>query len=163
KDRRQVWGATFQTTDKTKNLVGQVPAEFDLLVNQLNERMLDRLQEEPAPGPRVALYGLPAQMAALKKPIHDFLTPIFEPTRYHANGTLRGFYFASGTQEGTPIDQLIVALSRNFGAREVRGSMLSGLGKSFFLTDLMQKVIFSEAAWVSTDAKALLRKRILKF
>jgi type VI secretion system protein ImpL len=163
KDRRQVWGATFQTTDKTKNLVGQVPAEFDGLVNRLNEQMLDRLQEEPAPGPRVALYGLPAQMAALKKPIHDFLNAIFEPTRYHANATLRGFYFASGTQEGTPIDQLIVALSRNFGAREVRGSVLSGLGKSFFLTDLLQKVIFGEAAWVSTDAKALLRRRILKF
>jgi type VI secretion system protein ImpL len=30
--------------------------------------------------------------------------------------TLRGFYFTSGTQEGTPIDQLIGALSRNFGS-----------------------------------------------
>ena len=24
--RRQVWGATFQTADKTRNLVGEVPA-----------------------------------------------------------------------------------------------------------------------------------------
>ncbi|WP_294541207.1 type VI secretion system membrane subunit TssM [uncultured Rhodoblastus sp.] len=160
--RRQVWGATFQTADKTKNCVGEIPEEFDALITRLNERMLDRLQEEPAPGPRVALYGFPAQMAALKRKIQDFVDAIFEPTRYHANATLRGFYFTSGTQEGTPIDQLIVSLVRNFGAQEVRGSMLSGLGKSFFLTHLLQKVIVGEAAWVSTDVRAVYRRLIVK-
>src|SRR5829696_4456502 len=74
--RQQVWGATFQTTDKKKNLVGEIPAEFDALIASLNERMPDRLQEEPAPGPRVALYGFPAQIAALKRPIHNFLNAI---------------------------------------------------------------------------------------
>src|SRR5580704_6268429 len=34
--RRQVWGATFQTNDKTRNLVGDVPIEFDDLVERLN-------------------------------------------------------------------------------------------------------------------------------
>jgi len=160
--RQQVWGATFQTTDKKKNLVGEIPAEFDALIASLNERMPDRLQEEPAPGPRVALYGFPAQIAALKRPIHNFLNAIFEPTRYHANATLRGFYFSSGTQEGTPIDQLIVALVRKFGAREIRPSTLSGLGKSFFLTDLIRKVIIGEAAWVSTDPAATRRALIIK-
>ena len=28
--RRKVWGATFQTEDRKKNMVGEVPAEFDL-------------------------------------------------------------------------------------------------------------------------------------
>ena len=35
--RRQVWGATFQTADKNKNLVGEVPDEFDLLLERLSE------------------------------------------------------------------------------------------------------------------------------
>ena len=160
--RRQVWGATFQTSDKKKNLVGQTPVEFDSLIARLNERMPDRLQDEPAPAPRVALYGFPAQMASLKRLVHDFLNAIFEPTRYHANAALRGFYFTSGTQEGTPIDQLIMALVRNFGAREVRTPVLSGLGKSFFLNDLIQKVIIGEAAWVSTDVAAVRRQMIIK-
>ena len=160
--RRQVWGATFQTSDKKKNLVGQTPVEFDALIARLNERLPDRLQDEPAPATRVALYGFPAQMASLKRLVHDFLNAIFEPTRYHANAALRGFYFTSGTQEGTPIDQLIMALVRNFGAREVRAPVLSGLGKSFFLNDLIQKVIIGEAAWVSTDAAAVRRQLILK-
>ena len=127
--RKQVWGATFQTDDKTRNMVGEVPVEFDALIERLNDDLTDRLQEEPAPSTRVALFGFPAQMAALKRPIFDFLNPIFEPTRYHANATLRGFYFTSGTQEGTPIDQLIGALARSFGAEEVAGAVLFGPGQ----------------------------------
>ena len=101
--RKQVWGATFQTGDKKRNMVGEVPVEFDLL--------LERLSEEHARSPAgragarlraCSLFGFPAQMARLKQPIFDFLNQIFEPTRYHANATLRGFYFTSGTQQGTP-------------------------------------------------------------
>jgi type VI secretion system protein ImpL len=160
--RRQVWGATFQTDDKTRNLVGDIPKEFDDLVERLNQELTDRLQEEPTPSNRVLLYGFPTQIAALKRPIFDFLNQIFEPTRYHANATLRGFYFTSGTQHGTPIDRLIGALAKSFGAEQVTGQAYSGLGKSFFLTDLILKVILGEAAWVSTDRAAVRRARIIK-
>src|SRR5712675_3330581 len=160
--RKQVWGATFQTDDKTRNLVGEVPYEFDALIERLNVDLTDRLQEEPVPSTRVALFGFPAQMAALKRPIFNFLNSIFEPTRYHANATLRGFYFTSGTQEGTPIDQVIGALARSFGAEEVSGAQYSGKGRSFFLTDLINRVIIGEAAWVSTDWRAVRRAMIIK-
>jgi type VI secretion system protein ImpL len=160
--RRQVWGATFQTDDKTRNLVGDIPKEFDDLIERLNSELTDRLQEEPTPSNRVLLYGFPTQMAALKRPIFDFLNQIFEPTRYHANATLRGFYFTSGTQHGTPIDRLIGALAKSFGAEQVGAQAYSGLGKSFFLTDLILKVIIGEAAWVSTDRAAVRRARIIK-
>jgi type VI secretion system protein ImpL len=160
--RRQVWGATFQTSDKTRNMVGEVPVEFDALIERLNSEMTDRLQDEPVPGTRVSLFGFPAQIAALKRPIFDFLNQIFEPTRYHAKATLRGFYFTSGTQQGTPIDQLIGALVKSFGAEEVAGAAYSGVGKSFFLTDLVRKVIIGEAGWVSTNRAAVRRARIVK-
>ncbi|MBN8920163.1 MAG: type VI secretion system membrane subunit TssM, partial [Rhizobiales bacterium] len=160
--RKQVWGSTFQTNDKTRNLVGEVPFEFDTLIERLNNDLTDRLQEEPAPTTRVALYGFPAQMSALKRTIFDFLNAIFEPTRYHANATLRGFYFTSGTQEGTPIDQVIGALARSFGAQEVAASGYSGRGRSYFLTDLINKVIIGEAAWVSTDRNEVRRNFIIR-
>jgi type VI secretion system protein ImpL len=160
--RRQVWGATFQTDDKTRNLVGDIPKEFDDLIERLNAELTDRLQEEPTPNNRVLLYGFPTQMAALKRPIFDFLNQIFEPTRYHANATLRGFYFTSGTQHGTPIDRLIGALAKSFGAEQVGAQAYSGLGKSFFLADLILKVIIGEAAWVSTDRAAVRRAQIIK-
>ena len=160
--RRQVWGATFQTADKTQNLVGQIPVEFDHLLERLSEETLDRLQDEPTPQHRVQLFGFPAQMARLKPQIHDFLNQIFEPTRYHVNANLRGFYFTSGTQQGTPIDQLIGSLARTFGAEEVGSGSYSGTGKSYFLADLISKVIIGEADWVSTDRAAVRRALILK-
>ena len=160
--RRQVWGTTFQTADKTRNMVGEIPAEFDALVERLNSDLTDRLQEEPTPSSRVLLYGFPPQVAGLKRQIFDFLNQIFEPTRYHANATLRGFYLTSGTQHGTPIDRLIGALAKSFGAEQIGAQAYSGRGKSFFLADLILKVIIGEAAWVSTDRFALRRARIIK-
>ncbi|HEX7561736.1 MAG TPA: type VI secretion system membrane subunit TssM [Bradyrhizobium sp.] len=160
--RRQVWGATFQTADKNKNLVAEIPGEFDLLLERLSEETLDRLQDEPAPQHRVQLFGFAAQMARLKPQIHNFLNQIFEPTRYHVNASLRGFYFTSGTQQGTPIDQLIGSLARTFGAEEVAAGAYHGSGKSFFLTNLITKVIIGEADWVSTDRGAVRRALIIK-
>src|SRR5215472_3354357 len=160
--RKQVWGATFQTGDKTRNMVSEVPVEYDALLERLSEETIDRLQDEPAPNTRVLLFGFPAQMARLKQSVHDFLNQIFEPTRYHANALLRGFYFTSGTQQGTPIDRLIGALVKSFGAEELAASSYSGQGKSYFLHDLILKVIIGEAAWVSTDWAAVRRALVLK-
>ena len=160
--RRQVWGATFQTASKKKNLVGEIPNEFDKLLEWLSEDSIDRLQEEPSPNYRVSLFGFPTQMARLKHVVFSFLNQIFEPTRYHVNATLRGFYFTSGTQQGTPIDQLIGSLARSFGAEQIASTGYSGTGKSFFLTDLISKVIIGEADWVSTDRAAIRRALILK-
>jgi type VI secretion system protein ImpL len=160
--RKVVWGATFQTDDKTANMIGEVPKEMDALIARLNDGLVDRLQDEPNPTARVQIFGFPSQVASLKQPIYDFLTRIFEPTRYHSNATLRGFYFTSGTQEGTPIDQLIGALARSFGAQHAGFARYSGQGKSFFLTNLLTKVIFGEAGWVSTNRAATRRGTILK-
>jgi type VI secretion system protein ImpL len=160
--RRQVWGATFQTASKKKNLVGEIPNQFDQLLEWLSEDTIDRLQEEPSPNYRVSLFGFPTQMAHLKPIVFSFLNQIFEPSRYHVNATLRGFYFTSGTQQGTPIDQLIGSLARSFGAEQIASAGYSGVGKSFFLTDLISKVIIGEADWVSTDRAAIRRALILK-
>ena len=160
--RRMVWGHTFQTADKTRNMIGDVPPEYDALIARLNERLPDRLQDEPNPTARAQIFGFPSQMATLKRAIVDFLTRVFEPTRYHANATLRGFYFTSGTQEGTPIDQLIGALSRNFGSDHAGVASFSGKGKSYFLTELIQKVVIGESGWVSTDLGAARRSTALR-
>lgn len=160
--RRQVCGATFQTANKKQNMVGEVANQFDQMLEWLSEETIDRLQEEPSPNYRITLFGFPAQMARIKANVSSFLTQIFEPTRYHVNATLRGFYFTSGTQQGTPIDQLVGSLARTFGTEQVASSGHSGTGKSFFLTNLISDVIIGEAAWVSTDKAAIRRALILK-
>ena len=39
----------------------------------------------------------------------------------------------------------------------------SGQGKSFFLHDLLTKVIFAEAGWVSRDMNAVRRAAIVRY
>ena len=128
-----------------------------------NEEMPDRLQEEPDPIARTRIYGFPAQMASLKPAITGFLNQVFEPTRYHTKFALRGFYFTSGTQEGTPIDRVIGAMSSSFGRGMVEPSAYSGMAKSFFLGDLLTKVVFAEAGWVSFNPKAVKRDLFLRY
>lgn len=159
--RRQVWGATFQTDDRKKNCVGMIPGEFDDLVMRLTEETADRLQAEPDPMARIAIFGFPAQMASLRDPVANFLQAIFEPTRYHANAHLRGFYFSSGTQEGTPFDQVLGAMGKDFAAQPV--AHMSGRGRSYFLHDLLTKVVFQESGWVSQDMKAVRRTQIVRY
>ncbi|PYF09889.1 type IV/VI secretion system ImpK/VasF family protein [Rhodobacter viridis] len=111
---------------------------------------------------RAAIFGLPGQMAMLREPVADFLRRVFEPTRYASNAILRGFYLTSGTQEGTPIDQVLGAVARAEGGVSLAPGFLSGKGKSFFLQDLLRKVIFAERDWVSHDRGAVRRDLILR-
>lgn len=148
--RAQVWGATFQTMDKTKSMLAEVSGEFAALVERLNEWVPARLGEEKDAASRVLLFGFPAQVAALQVQITTFLNKIFDPAHYKINAALRGFYLTSGTQQGTPIDQLLGALAKGFGAEAVGAPAYSGQGKSFFLTDLIKEVVIGEAGWVST-------------
>src|SRR5271165_6995613 len=160
--RQVVWGATFQGADKKVNNVGKAPEEMDLLIARLSERMAERLQEEPDLRSRAILFGFPAQLGAIRKPIADFLNRIFEPTRYQTTATLRGFYFTSGTQEGTPFDALIGAMQKSYGVESYAAAGFSGAGKSYFLHDLMAKVIFGEAGWVSTNIAAVRRSFVVR-
>ncbi|HYA74801.1 MAG TPA: type VI secretion system membrane subunit TssM, partial [Roseiarcus sp.] len=160
--RQAVWGATFQTSDKKANNVGNAPQEMDLLIQRVCERMPERLQEEPDLRSRAILFGLPAQLSAIRRPIADFLNRIFEPTRYQTTATLRGFYFTSGTQEGTPFDSIIGALQRSYGVESFGAAAFSGPGKSYFLHDLLAKVVFGEAGWVSTNIAAVRRSFALR-
>jgi type VI secretion system protein ImpL len=160
--RRQVWGATLETADKSMNSVGEVPAELDALIARLYETMTDRLQDEPVASSRVALLGFPARLVALKQPVFDFLTQIFAPSPERAHATLRGFYLTSGTQHGTPIDQLVARMTETFDARQLAPQAYSGRGRSYFLNILLRTVVIGEASWVSTDRTFVRRARIIK-
>ncbi|WP_269932854.1 type VI secretion system membrane subunit TssM [Aminobacter sp. HY435] len=158
-ERQAVWGATFQPVDRTRNPVGDAPAEFDELIRRLSQGLPDRLQEETDPAARIAAFGFPAQMACLRQRSIAFLEAVFggdNPAGY----VPRGFYFASGTQEGTPIDRILGAIGKSFG--HDTSDQLSGTGKSFFLHDLLARVVFAEAGWVTRDRGADRRFRLVR-
>ncbi|RMC35411.1 type VI secretion system membrane subunit TssM [Paracoccus alkanivorans] len=155
--RKLVWGVTFQNKDRKAITHEAVPAEFDRLVSRLSDEIIDRLSEEPDGVARIAIFGLPGQMTLLRDNVAGFLRKVFEPTRYKTNAILRGFYFTSGTQEGTPVDQVLGAMQPQDVPIGFQSAFMSGRGKSFFIHDLLRRVIFPEQGWVSHDLKAVRR------
>ncbi len=153
-EREQVWGFTFGFSDDPEaNPVRGFDAEFDGLVRRLNERLLGRMSQEPDPARRALIHGFPKQMAALKESLSAFLGEIFESSRFESGPLLRGAYFTSGTQEGTPIDRLMGALARTFQIEQGVLPGRHGAGKSYFITNVLKELAFREANLAGTNRR----------
>jgi len=100
------------TARARKGRWGGFDEEFELLQERLYQRLLERVHKEPDIDRRSLIFSFPTQMAALKQVSQEFLDQIFRPTRYEDRPLLRGVYFTSGTQEGTPIDRLMASWHR---------------------------------------------------
>ena len=160
-DREQVWGFTLPL-EKGKGEASPIAGfdeEFGALLGRLNGQLLERLQTETDHQRRALVAGFPAQVASMRRVAREFLNEVFQDNRYEKRHMLRGIYFTSGTQEGTPIDRLMLGMAQTFGiGRQAIGSG-SGTGRSFFLTRLFEGVIFPEAGLVSADDKVERRYR----
>jgi len=146
-ERSQVWGETFPFDDpeQTGNHIVTFDSNFDGLLSRLNQRTIRRIQEEPDIERRSNILNFPQEMALLKPAVMSFLKETFAISRFESLPLLRGVYFTSGTQEGTPIDRVMGLLSDAYGLDRQNVPIFSGQGKSFFLTRLLKNVIFSEA------------------
>ncbi|HPF57524.1 MAG TPA: type VI secretion system membrane subunit TssM [Candidatus Competibacteraceae bacterium] len=146
-ERAQVWGMTLPMDDPSdpEGVVEHFAAEFELLEKRLNDRLVNRLQDERDPQRRDLIYTFPQQFGSLRQVAERFLKEVFRPSRYEERVLLRGVYFTSGTQEGTPIDRLMSSLASTFGLNRQTLSTFSGKGRSYFITRLLRDVIFPEA------------------
>ena len=160
-DREQVWGFTLPL-EKAKGEASPVAAfdgEFGALLAQLNAQSLEKMQRETDHQRRALIAGFPSQVASVRQVARDFLTEVFQDNRFENRHMLRGIYFTSGTQEGTPIDRLMLGMAQTFGIGRQAIGTGQGTGRSFFLTRLFEKVIFNEAGLVSADDKVERRYR----
>ena len=163
--REQVWGHTFALrTDKNAEAEAQGGvAAFDALVERLNDRLLARVQTERDIARRGLIFGFPQQVAALRGPLEPLLQIIGRDTRFEPAPLVRGFYLTSGTQYGRPIDRLLASLSAKFGVTATAsGGAAAGKGRSYFLHDLLNKVMFPEAALAGRDPLTEARRQRLK-
>jgi type VI secretion system protein ImpL len=160
-EREQVWGMTLPLDDGREEggAIGHFAAEFDLLLARLNDRMLERVNQESDIVRRRLIYGFPQQLASMRDVARDFLAEIFRPSRLDERPLLRGIYLTSGTQDGTPIDRLLGVMAGQFGLPRQAVAAFSGAGRSYFLTRLLRDVVFGEAALVSFDKKVEQRTR----
>ncbi|VFR37023.1 IcmF-related protein [plant metagenome] len=151
-DLSQVWGFTLpyaRSQDPDFDLYTAFHAEYRLLQRRLDEALPDVLAAEPDAAQRALAYMLPQQFAGLQGVLSHFLSDVFAASRFEARLLPRGVYFTSGTQGGETFDQVTGRLKRYLrldsgpSAFSVPGEQP---GRSFFLKNLLQQVIFKEAA-----------------
>ncbi|MEM1431498.1 MAG: type VI secretion system membrane subunit TssM [Pseudomonadota bacterium] len=165
-DREQVWGFTLPLPKKTKAELSPIAAfdeEFAALLGQLNAQSLERLQTETDHQRRSLIASFPSQVASVRTTAREFLAEVFQDNRFEKRHLLRGVYFTSGTQEGTPIDRLMMGMARTFGIGRQAIGTGRGTGRSFFLTRLFEDVMFPEAGLVSADDKVERRYKVVKY
>lgn len=156
RDREQVWGLTFPMNDDSSanhEYSRYFESEFDVLLRRINDRLLTRLHSERDPYRRAKIQAFPNQFESMREILKTFVDNVFGQNQYQSQALLRGVYFTSGTQEGTPIDRILTSLSTNFGVQGKTLAAPNGQGKSFFIHRLLNDVIFPESDIVGVNTK----------
>jgi type VI secretion system protein ImpL len=169
--RDQVWGFTFPLDTETDKpdlrrsvLTGEAVAQqFDLLAKRINELSLERLNEERDVARRAMIFGFPYQFQALRDPLVDFLDRALGANKLTRTAMVRGVYFTSGTQEGSPIDRVLGSISRSFGFQRQALAPLRPTGKAFFLRQTLHEIVFPEAVLAGTNLGWAKRFRRIKW
>ncbi|TXT27329.1 MAG: type VI secretion system protein ImpL [Gallionellaceae bacterium] len=155
-ERAQVFGMTFpykQTMTGNYDYSLAFKTQFEEVAKRLTARLVDRMQQEKDFQRRALVYSFPQQFGAMEPLLARFIEQVFSGTRYEQMPLLRGVYFTSGTQEGTPIDRVLGALSRMLKMERKILPPVGSSGKSFFLTRLLKEVVFPEFGLAGFDEK----------
>ena len=148
--RAQPWGFTFALHQQSA-WRAQFAPEFDALLHRLDDGLTDTMQAEADPGRRARIYGFPNQFAALHGPLTELVQQVFAPSPFEPDPLLRGVYFVSGTQEGTPIDRVLGAVARRYRIEQAILPAQQASGRSFFLQRLLTEVVFAEQGLAGAD------------
>jgi len=150
--RATPWGFTFALgANDAANGLAAFNTEFDALVARLDDGLVDRLQAESDVQRRARIYSFPGQFAGLRDMLRDFVELVFSPSSFETQPMLRGVYFVSGTQEGTPIDRVLGAVARRYQLERMVLPPNQATGKSYFLSRLLSEVVFAEQGLAGTN------------
>ncbi|MBM2716052.1 type VI secretion system membrane subunit TssM [Mesorhizobium caraganae] len=163
--REAVWGFTFaqESSESEGDPMETYAVEYDALLGRLNDRLLERMQQESNIQRRALVFGFPQQVASLKHLSHQFLQEVFAPNSYEEPIMLRGVYFVSGTQVGAPFDRVVGAWSRTFGVSQPAGPVSPVQKRGYFITRLLREVVFADAGLVEAHPRAERRQRWLRY
>ncbi|MFQ5572130.1 MAG: type VI secretion system membrane subunit TssM, partial [Rhodothermales bacterium] len=162
RDREQIWGCSLDDQQQeSQNLRAVFEEEFERLVNALINRRSARLSRPMKREERQKVYAFPLQLASVKDNLALFVNRLFQPNPYQENPIFRGFYFTSGTQEGVPLDRVILSIARQF---ELPTTGLQQLApeteaKAYFIKDVFTDVLIPDQYMVRHTSKASTKVR----
>ncbi|MEO8751278.1 MAG: type VI secretion system membrane subunit TssM [Casimicrobiaceae bacterium] len=166
-DRAQVWGFTLRLADSeaiNSDVATLFRNEFALLQKRVEDALPEVLLAEMDVQKRALIYAFSQELAGLREVLNRFVEVLFAPSKFAAPPFVRGVYLTSGTQEGTPFDRVLGAIQRKFGVSAPVQSLSAaqGSGRSYFLRDLLQRVVFVEAHLVARNPARERRRRIIQ-
>ena len=150
--REQIWGVTFPYDAEQLTVGPAFEKGFLDLVARLEQRLPLQLAAERNNGRRCRIYSFPHEFGSMSGVLRGFLTDVFRVNRYESQPLLRGVYFTSGTQEGTPFDRLLGAMGRSFSLGQSQQMAVSGKGKAYFIKHLLSDLIFPEQDLVGRNS-----------
>ncbi|HNB43694.1 MAG TPA: type VI secretion system membrane subunit TssM [Burkholderiaceae bacterium] len=162
--RATPWGVTLPLGadgEPTPDGLDGLPGEIRALSQRLQAGVVERLQAEPDAQRRQRIYGFPLQFAALQELLQPFVRDVFAASPLETPAFLRGVYFISGTQEGTPIDRLLGSIARGWQLERAMLPPLQASGRSYFLERLLAEVVFAEAGLAGTQRRWERRRSLL--
>ncbi|KGM40333.1 hypothetical protein JY96_10630 [Aquabacterium sp. NJ1] len=151
--RATPWGFTFKLDEQQHSDASAFLPEFDALEKRLTDGLIDRLQLEHDPARRARIYAFPQQFGGLRNVLKSFVDDVFSPSQFEANPLIRGVYFISGTQEGTPLDRMLGSIARSYRLERTVLPPNKASGKAFFLERLLNDVVFAESELGGTNLK----------
>jgi type VI secretion system protein ImpL len=163
--RRSVVGYTLPLVAARPSVV-ELAGGYDDVVQALADRLPARMQAESDPVRRGAALTFPARFIDLRARIIRLLDGVFGAGAAQAGKTagangarLRGFYFTSGVQQGTPFDRLLGDLAGTLGTgTRARPSS----PRAFFVNKLLSDVVIAEAGLAGPNLARRRRDRMFK-
>ncbi len=156
-ERAQVWGTSFPASGEERPARTLFDKEFDKLARALEDYRSVRLAAETKPETRQKIYLFPLEFRSAQESLADFIGMVFQANPYQEQPLFRGFYFSSGTQEGTPLEIVMSKLMDTFrlpaplqAAQAERGEV-----KSYFIHDLFEKIIFPDQGLAGPSVKGV--------
>ncbi|HET6335151.1 MAG TPA: type VI secretion system membrane subunit TssM, partial [Polyangiales bacterium] len=157
--RRQIWGFTAPVLQGVRRNPGAYFAQqFDVLREELERRAVVRMGDEVDPQIIPKVYEFPAQFGALKEKLTCFVDELFDASAFRETPLLRGAYFTSGTQEGAPADLLLEDIADALELRPQQFERREQEKKSYFLHDMLMRVVFEDRALATTSEVELVRQ-----
>lgn len=139
---------------------GQKPLEG--LLEQVQHTCLTRLQECPRLEDRDQIYRFAHNFGALLHSASQLIDETFATSAYEENPRLRGVYFTSALQEGSPIDDARGSLAQAFGVSLATSEAKPSVQRQYFLRRLFPEKIFTEAGLVARSARRSRRRATVR-
>jgi type VI secretion system protein ImpL len=154
-ERRAVWGRTFDPGDDRPAYERIADALSDMHADLIGRRI--RRLRDAAPGAeRRRVYAFPDAFQEAGGALRRFAAPLVLPNPYHERPVWRGVYFTSATQNGTAGATAGTADDPEL-ALELRREP-----RSFFLHDLLARVVVADRSLVRRTAETVRRSRLLQ-